>query len=266
LALLFATCIVVLAAPHAAAAASVDREALIATIDGASLEDLLATAGFLSLAQHGGAGLMVATGPPDELHDRLLSSPAGLAPVGVRPVDLGDVSGGDHVSAEALDAAVEVLATALEESNASDELVLLVSSTAGAAGDGLGAVVMASGSPQALADALRAAPTADPVDTVTSDSTRRDGVVTSDDVVYTAAVFVAPTAETDLDGATIRIVEGPTPIDLHDRYIQAKRLTVPIGTTGGPTSLRDTDGSAHRWRSPSRSWRCPCCSSGISRR
>jgi hypothetical protein len=107
-------------------------------------------------------------------------------------------------------------------------LVLLASSGA-AAGDDLGAVVMASGSPSALAAALRAEPTADPVDTVTSDSTRRDGVVTSDDVVYTATVFAAPTAETDLDGAQIRIVDGPPPIDLHDRYIQAKRLTVPIG-------------------------------------
>ena len=55
--------------------------------------------------------------------------------------------------------------------------MLIVSSSAVAAGDDLGAVVMASGSPSALAAALRAAPTADPVDTLTSDSTRRDGVV-----------------------------------------------------------------------------------------
>ena len=90
--------------------------------------------------------------------------------------------------------------------------MLLASSSAGAAaraaGDGLGAVVMASGSPAELAAALRAAPTTIPVDTVTSDSTRRDGVVTSDDVVHTAAVFVAPTAETDLGGEPIRIVDA----------------------------------------------------------
>ena len=97
-------------------------------------------------------------------------------------------------------------------------------------GDRLGAVVMASGPPPGLAAALRASPTSDPVDTLTSDSTRRDGVVTSDDVVTTAIVFVAPAAEIDLGGEPIRIVEGPPPTDLHDRYVQSKRLTVPIGT------------------------------------
>ncbi len=55
--LLLVACVVVLAAPHALAQASDDREALIATLDGASLEELLATPGFLSLAQQGGAGL-----------------------------------------------------------------------------------------------------------------------------------------------------------------------------------------------------------------
>ena len=172
-----------------------DREALIATLDGASLEDLLATAGFLSLAQHGGAGLMVTTGPSDELRDRL-ARPAACRPV-FGPVDLGDVSDGGHASADRLAAAVDTLATALDESTASEERCS--SSSGSAAGDGLGAVVMASGSPAALAAALRAAPTTDPVDTLTSDSTRRDGVVTSDDVVHTAIVFVAPDAETDLE-------------------------------------------------------------------
>ena len=214
LALLFAASIVVLAAPHAAAAASEDREALIATLDGASLEDLLATPGFLSLAQQGGAGLMVTTGASDRPFVA-----AGTTPAGVRSIDLGDVS------ADELAAAVDMLETALDGSSASEATVLLVS---GSAGGGLGAVVMASGSPPALAAALRAAPTTDPVDTLTSDSTRRDGVVTSDDVVFTASVFVDPT--TDVTGELIRIVDGPPPLILHERYIQSKQLTVPIGT------------------------------------
>ena len=227
LALLFAACVVVLAAPHAAAAASEDRGALIATLDGASLEDLLATPGFLSLAQHGGAGIMVTTGTSD----RPFELPRPM-PTGVRSLDLGDVSAGDHASANALSAAVGTLASALDGSDASEETVLLVSGSPAAAaearGDGLGAVVMASGSPAALADALRASPAADPVDTVTSDSTRRDGVVTDDDVMHTAAAFVEPT--TDIEGEPIRIVDGPPPLDLHHRYVQSKRLTVPIGT------------------------------------
>jgi hypothetical protein len=262
--LLFAACMVMLAAPHAAAQGSDDREALIATLDGASLEDLLATAGFLSLAQHGGAGLMVTTGPPDELHDRLFASRmGGLMLLGVRPVDLGDVSDGDHASAGELDKAVEALAAALQESNASDELVLLVSSSSDA---GLGAVVMASGPPAKLAAALRAVPTTDPVDTLTSDSTRRDGVVTSDDVVFTVAVVVAPTVETDLDGARIRIVDGPPPLDLHDRYVQSKRLTVPIGTAAAAyVGLASLIAIVTLWRPDvSRRHRTLCASLAIS--
>jgi hypothetical protein len=227
LCLLSSACVVLLAAPHASAQAPDDREALIATLEGASLEDLLATPGFLSLTQHGGAGLVVTTGTSDGSFE----SP-GPMPTGVRSLDLGDVSAGDHVAADALSAAVDTLASALDGSDASEETVLLVSGSPGtaaeASGDGLGAVVIASGSPGALAAALRAAPTDDPVDTVTSDSTRRDGVVIDDDVVYTAAAFVDPT--TDVDGELIRIVDGPPPLDLHDRYVQSKRLTVPIGT------------------------------------
>ena len=72
--LLFAVVMVVLSVPHALAQSSADREALIATMDGASLEALLATPGFLSLAQEGGAGLMVATGRSDKLRDRSFAS------------------------------------------------------------------------------------------------------------------------------------------------------------------------------------------------
>ena len=216
----FAACVVVLAAPHALAQASGDREALIATLDGATLEQLLATPGFLSLAQRGGAGLMVTTGASD----RSFVLPGSL-PAGVRSVDLGDVSEGAVVSGDELAAAADTLATALDGSPASQETVLLVADAA--AGD-LGSVVMASGSPGELAAALRAAPTTGPVDTLTSDSTRRDGVVTGDDVVFTASVFVEPA--TDVEGSPIRIVDGPPPLELHDRYVGSKRLTVPIGT------------------------------------
>jgi hypothetical protein len=174
-------------------------------------------------------------------------------------VDLGHVSNRGEVSSDGLAAAVEALATALEESNASDELVLLASSGA-AAGDDLGAVVMASGSPSTLADALRAAPTTDPVDTVTSDSTRRDGVVTSDDVVYTATVFAR------------KKVESPRPIHPSEAADGADR--------GGRGRVRGTRKRSRRAleagrlsRHPAlriaravRSWRCRCCSSGISRR
>jgi len=231
--LVFAACVIVLAAPHALAQAPDDREALIATLDGASLEELLATPAFLSLAQQGGASLMVTTIPWDEQRDALYSS-RGLELLHVRPLDLGHMAVGDRVSEDLLAAAADTLAAALDGSSASHELVLLESGSADAiaqaAGDGLGAVVMASGSPEALASALRAIPKAIPVDTLTSDSTRRRGVVIDADVITTAVDFAAPTSKIDPGGETIRIVHGPPPLDLHDRYVQSKRLTVPIGT------------------------------------
>ena len=55
--------------PAAAQAASGDREVLLATMDDAGLADLLATPGFLALAQQGGAALLVMTEAGATLQD-----------------------------------------------------------------------------------------------------------------------------------------------------------------------------------------------------
>jgi hypothetical protein len=171
---------------------------------------------------------MVTPGQSDALRDGLLDTLTTT--IALRHVGSGDASGG----ARQLANAVDLLASALDASSASSETVLLVSDppdqAAQARGDDLGAVIMATGSPSDLAAALRAAPTTAPVDTLTSDSTRRDGVVIGDDVVQTAVAFVAPEIASDLGGEQIRIVDGPPPLELHDRYVQSKRLTVPLGT------------------------------------
>jgi hypothetical protein len=66
---------------------------------------------------------------------------------------------------------------------------------------------------------------------VTSDSTRRDGVVTSRDLALTAIEFAGmKDFALDPGGAEIRVVDSPPPVDLHARYLQQRRLTVPIGT------------------------------------
>ncbi len=68
---------------------------------------------------------------------------------------------------------------------------------------------------------------------LTSDSTRRIGVVTDLDVVPTIASFQGVDPPADATGSVIEIVEGPPPFELHERYLAQRRMYVPIGTAGG---------------------------------
>lgn len=214
------------------------RAVLLVTLDDAALEDLLATPGFLSLAQRGGAALLVMTEPGSirGVGDAFDALPRGT-PLGggAAHIDVGsmaDESGA--LSPNRLGAAAEQLASVLDGSVSDRELVLLVSSSppaaAEAAGDHLGALVMAEGSPRDLAAAIRAGVSEASLDTLTSDSTRRGGVVASPDLVRTAIAFAGLRGVRDPGGERIRVIDAPPPIDLHERYVQSKRLAVPIGS------------------------------------
>lgn len=229
----------VLSAPHAAAQADPrKREVLLATLEGAALADMLASPGFGSLAQRGGAALLVMTEPGDALHDLgdlFAISSRGPLPTGFAEVGLGSMADDTGaVSLAKIDAAAERLASVLESSTATSELVLLASSSPPAAaeaeGDHLGVLVMAQGHPGELAAAIRAGGLEAPLHTLTSDSTRREGVVTSPDLADTAFAFAGLRVVGDRGGEQIRVVEAPPPSDLYERYLQSKRLTVPVGT------------------------------------
>jgi hypothetical protein len=223
---------------HAAATAGpADRGVLLATMDDAGLADLLATPGFLALAQEGGAALLVMTEAGGTLQDfggAFAPSPGGALPDGLTEIDLGSMAGETGATSPAkLSKAAEQVASSLDASTAASELVLVGSTSpdgaAEAAGDHLGALVVASGNPQDLAAAIRAGGTEGPLRSLTSDSTRRDGVVAAPDMARTAVDF-AGIGGTKAGGAVIHVVDAPPPIDLVDRYVQSKRLTVPIGT------------------------------------
>lgn len=209
---------------------------LIATLDDAALEDLLATPGLLALAEEGGAGLLVVTGSgPYDFDEAFAQWGPGPLPVGLARIDLGSMADGAAGASPAkLDAAADELASVLSRSTALSELVLLASSSppaaAEAAGDHLGALLMAEGSPQDLAAALRAVASEASVHTLTSDSTRREGVVASPDLPRTAFDFAGLLVALAPGGEPIRVVDAPPPVNLHERYVQSKRLTVPIGT------------------------------------
>jgi hypothetical protein len=67
-----------------------------------------------------------------------------------------------------------------------------------------------------------------PMHSLTSDTTRRDGVVSNEDVAPTVLSSFGIQAPADMNGAVIRTVDAPPPFDLHRRHLEQRRLTVPI--------------------------------------
>lgn len=211
-------------------------EVLVFTVDDAALEALLATPGFDGLAQAGGAALLSVAEPGDAtaaLHEATGRRIGIFVPI--VEADLGSMAtpDGRTTSASLCNAAADEVRAALDASGAEDTLVIVASSSPPAAnedaGDHLGAIVMAEGAPDDLATAMRTVPVA-ALRTLTSDSTRRVGVVTSRDLAETAIGYAGIEGlERPPDGERIRVLDSPPPIDLHARYIQSKRLTVPIG-------------------------------------
>jgi hypothetical protein len=70
------------------------------------------------------------------------------------------------------------------------------------------------------------------VRTLTSDSTRRDGVVVAEDLLPTMR-SIAGLPAADGGGAVIRPVDAPVPVELLDRYVANRRMSVPIQTAAG---------------------------------
>jgi hypothetical protein len=194
----------------------------ILTIDvpGVSFEELLSIPEVVSLARSGGAGLMAnaenmvlpppgtTSGPPPIQTD-----------VRLDPEELG------------LDGVGSEIREAIESNPIGELLVLVVSSRPStemvAAGDELRGVAMAVGAPAELLDS------ADPEGSLTSDSTRRDGVVVGQDVQATVSGFgggVQLVTDPPPLGSTIEIIEGPPPSELHERYLAQRRMYVPVGT------------------------------------
>jgi len=220
-----------LAAPMAGAAPAVagsqgPREAFVFLVEGVSFPDLLPLADGVALLSGGGS-----------LHDQLRESLPGDAPV--RVVDLGSLEASllpEHpeepvVDGDALLAAWDRIRAELRGSSA-NEVLAVIATTAPPATQpsNLTPIALGHGDPAALLPAgpgpvlipgrrLRA---------LTSDSTRRVGVVTSADVVVTVLTFVGEPVPADVPGSTIRTTRDPPPFELHERYLAMRRMTVPV--------------------------------------
>src|SRR5207237_3287819 len=89
--------------------------------------------------------------------------------------------------------------------------------------DELTPIVLGDGTPQTLFSRHG------PMHTLTSDTTRRDGVVSNEDVAPGILSFLRISVPSAMNGAPIRFVrDAPVPLDLHRRHLEERRLTVPI--------------------------------------
>jgi hypothetical protein len=194
--------------------------AYVVVVDGATLDDLLAVPTVSSIARAGGAGWMSpAADVPSTLEELASASRRDVSTLRV-PAGRSDV----------LSATMERLRSALSSRPDRSDLVIVVGGSPSpamlAAKDDLGPIVVAFGP----ADELF--PSEGGPRTVTSDSTRRVGVVAAADVASTVGGFLGRSI-TDAGGHTIRFVDERPPFDLHERYLAMRRMAVPVQTAAG---------------------------------
>ena len=211
--------VVALVVPLASPAMGQENEcrAVAIVLEEASMTDLLAVPELRSLAVAGGAALM--NGRNDVYRTFGIFDTPQADPTHLPGLCIGFI----EPFAEPADAARDLVDGQLHLSD--DALLMVVStspsSASAADGDELGAVIAAWGDPEELLNA-RGEPHA-----LTSDSTRRPGVVADVDPAATVADWLDLPYDA---GAPIERTGEPAPLDLYERYLQQRRLAVPAAT------------------------------------
>jgi hypothetical protein len=197
--------------PGAVAQVSVVADATVLRVDGASIVQLLQLPGVRSLATAGGAALLA---HPERL-DAELAAAVDTPRLTVVVEDLG-------TGPPALSALAARLSELRADPRVAADGIWVVSDGSTLDRDDLGAVVAAVPALWAPDSSPRA---------LTSDSTRRDGVIVSEDLLETmcGAAFV-PCATRGFD---VEPVDAPPPLDLYSRYLANRRMSVPVQTAAG---------------------------------
>ena len=196
--------------PVPASAQEIERKALVFVVKRASMPELLQIAELRKLATRGGIALMNGrAGAQNEIRN-------------LREVDPERASGLLISNVRHLDDIAYVLGK-IASVERNPTLLMVVSgspsATSAADGDELGTVIAAWGDPAELLEA-----TGEPR-ALTSDSSRRVGVVADVD----PAAMVAEWLDLPYDaGAPIERTGEPAPLDLYERYLQQRRLAVPV--------------------------------------
>lgn len=194
------------------------RAALIIVVPGMSFEEMMSLPEAAALTRAGGAGLLA--NADDFEIPRVPGVPEGTPP------------GREHFLLLDRDRSAlgQDIRDAVLSFPADELMVLLLSQEPSmemlAEGDELAPIVMAVGKPSDLF------PDDGAQGSLTSESTRRRGVVTGDDVRATDVAYLNGSVD-KFAGSPIEIIPVPPPFELHERYLAQRRMYVPIGTTGG---------------------------------
>lgn len=197
---------------HPAHAQSDDSNAIVVILDGASLPDLLAVNEFQALATNGGAALMNGRSDVRQAFPDTFFPARAVGRLPFTYFDLGTARPS------------EAARTVTDELRGADAPVLMLiiaaspSAASAADGDELGTVIAAWGDPDELLNPEG------PPRALTSDSTRRPGVVADVDPAATVAEWLDLPSEA---GAPMERTGEPAPLDLYERYLQQRRLAVP---------------------------------------
>ena len=196
-----------------------DTASLVIEVSEVAFERLLSVPEVVSLARAGGAGLLAGTTFSADPAPNESDPPTRIGYVAVGGSDLAIV--GDRVRALVDGFPTQELLVIVVGSGRSAEMI--------AAKDETYPIVLAIGPPEELLSGNGA------LGSLTSDSTHRDGVVVGADVGATVADFLGGGLLVSIDttgspGSPIEILPGPPPFALRERYLEQRRLSVPIGT------------------------------------
>ena len=193
----------------------------------ASVDDVLREPGLRALAGIGGVGLMtIADDQPPEDTIRDLARGVGLSDRVELSLDIALPGARPPVDRETIADAAASLRDQIRRSGSRDVLVVFVALShprdAQAVGGDLDTVLVARGSPESLLEGggdLRG---------LTSDTTRRAGVVAHVDIGPTILEFLGRPIPDDLPGSPIRVEGGP-PTELLERFVEYRRVVTPTG-------------------------------------
>lgn len=191
----------------ALAATATDRSVVFRVHD-VSLEQLLQLQGVRALGASGGVALLAHA----ESIDGALDAASTVSELSIDVRELG--AGGEGL------AALEAQLASFPPDPHGP--IWVVSDGSGQPGDELGALVVSAPASWTPGTGLRS---------LTSDSTRRDGVLVSEDIGATVCdIALVLCSDT---GSAIRPVDAPAPLGLYERYLANRRMSVPIQTAAG---------------------------------
>ncbi|MEX2276093.1 MAG: hypothetical protein WEA10_11095 [Actinomycetota bacterium] len=203
------------------------RAVVIVGLEGVSAGEVFAS----DLASVGGdevgSGLLVPQTSPGNQLDLIETLGEGNATITSVRLGRDEIASlaDDGSVVSGLDAVAGSVAGDAAASDAGRVLVLVVGvaphATMVARRDGVLPVVVAAGAPPSFDVRTSGV-------SLTSDSTRREGVVSSFDLLPTVSAFLGRSISDTEGGSVIRVAPVDPPVALYERYLEMRRITVPV--------------------------------------